>query len=36
MLDLIIGFIKPIKGTVLLDGQDMQLINLRIIENILQ
>ena len=29
LLDLIIGFIKPIKGTVLLDGQDMQLINLR-------
>lgn len=29
LLDLIIGFIKPIKGNVLLDGQDMQLINLR-------
>ena len=29
LLDLIIGFIKPVKGTILLDGQDMQLINLR-------
>lgn len=28
LLDLIIGFIKPTKGEILLDGQDMQSINL--------